>query len=343
MTLDISNRQAKIISQQVAIRNQLQPLSNRVVLLQSSVEAAQEKATNLQAEQKLMALLNRGELFDKDAFQELQGIASGTNGTTNIAPLAKAMFNKLQRTLLIDRAQDGRVIINSEAFGSLTSDEIADALETAKSPELDAIVNTMGKQPLFVSRLVELAHQSKDLWTINRIAKSLNEMTGVNFYPWDLQPLNNWWARNSSKYTNWPVEHFRNALQEVASAHYQAALTNFEFVVAIDPTADKSRALAVGCAIEVGNMSKAQQLNTNFAIANGRWEHWARGKMMLATNAVRQGTEEFVSLAKKYPGFVGDGLIHEGNHVLRQVDWPLYRELMVATTNTASGNTNAAP
>jgi hypothetical protein len=38
--------------------------------------------------------------------------------------------------------------------------------------------------------------------------------------------------------------------------------------------------------------TKAQQLNTNYVLADGRWEQWAEGKMMLATNAIKQGTEK---------------------------------------------------
>jgi hypothetical protein len=84
-------------------------------------------------------------------------------------------------------------------------------------------------------------------------------------------------------------------------------------------------------------MTKAQKLNTNYALKGDRWQRWANGKMMLATNGIQQATEEFVSIAKKYPTFPAVAWISPGNHVLRQIDWALYLKLM-QPTNTASAN-----
>jgi hypothetical protein len=172
----------------------------------------------------------------------------------------------------------------------------------------------------------------------------LNEITGVDFYPWDLQPLDKWWAKNNVNYTNWPTDQFKKGYEAIRACRYQDALTNFELVLTIDPTADKSRAFAVGCAIEVGNMEKAQQLNTNYALPDGRWEQWAEGKMMLASNAIKQGTEKFVLLTKKYPTFPESGFIEEGCHIMRQIDWGLYSKLMQPTNNPVLGVlTNSLP
>jgi hypothetical protein len=288
-----------------------------------------------------MALLNRGEVFDREAIQELQTIAQGTN---EIAPLAQAMFNKVQRTLVLDRVAPNYVTFQEgkQYGGPFTSDEIASDLATMPSPELDGIVNMIGKQTLFVPKLVELAHQSKDLWTINRIAKALNDMTGVDFYPWDLQPLDKWWAQNSLSYTNWPFDQYQRVLTAFRAGKYDIALTNFESVLVIDRVADKSRALAMACAIEIGDMAKAQQLDTNYALKGERWEQWANGKMMLATNAIQQGTEKIASLAKKYPTFPAGAWIGEGNHVFRQIDWALYSKLMQTPSNAVPSNMDGA-
>jgi hypothetical protein len=339
-SLDVSNWQAQLTSEQIAVREKIQPLFGEIISLQSSVDAAQEQAKKLQEEQKLMALMNRGEVFDKDALRELQAVAQGTNAT---ALLAQAMFNKVQRTLVVDSGALTYVAYIESAGdkqyrGPFTSDEIATALATLQSPQLDGIVNVMGKQILFVPSLVELAHKSKDLWTINRISKELKDMTGVNFFPWDLQPLDSWWAQNSMNYTNWPFGQYSKGIDAVRACRYDDALTNFEIVLTIDPTADKSRAFAVASAIETGNMSKAQQLNTNYAIGDGRWKQWADCKMMLATNAIQNGTEKLVVLAKQYPTFVNDAYIGKGNNILRQIDWNLYSQLMQATNNAASSN-----
>jgi len=146
-----------------------------------------------------------------------------------------------------------------------------------------------------------------------------------------LQPLEKWWEQNSMNYTNWPYAQYAKADAAVRATRYKEALTNYEAVLAIDPTADRSRAIAVGCAIQIGDMSKAQQLNTNYALKGGRWQRWANGKMMLATNGIQQGTEEFVSITKKYPTFPAAAWISPGNDILGQIDWPLYSKLMQTT------------
>ena len=189
--------------------------------------------------------------------------------------------------------------------------------------------------------LVKLAHSSKDLWTVNRIANALNKIAGVNFFPWDLQPLDKWWVENSSNYTNWPFAQYEQAVATFRACKYDEALTNFEAVLLIDPTADKSRALAVASAVEIGASNKAEKLNTRFAIKTGRWEQWAGAKMILITNATK-GTEILASLAKKYPTFPGQSWIGEGNHILRQADWNLYSKLIQPASNSVSTLTNAA-
>jgi hypothetical protein len=227
---------------------------------------------------------------------------------------------------------------NDQYSGPYTSDELASFLTTSPSPALDGVINMLGKKRLFVPILVDLANHSKDLWTINRIANALKNMADVDFFPWDLQPLNAWWTKNSMNYTNWPLNEFNMAVDEIASCKYDEALTNFYHVLTIDPTADKSRALAIACAIETGNLPGAQQLNTNFSIVDGRWKQWADGKMMLATNAIELGTEKFVSLARKNPTFVKSAWIGQGNNILRQVDWKVYSQLMEATNNIDPSN-----
>jgi hypothetical protein len=61
--------------------------------------------------------------------------------------------------------------------------------------------------------------------------------------------------------------------------------------------------------------------------------------MILATNAIQQGTEKLASLTKKYPTLVNDAFIIPGNNIFRQVDWALYSKLMQGTNDTISGNT----
>jgi len=64
-------------------------------------------------------------------------------------------------------------------------------------------------------------------------------------------------------------------------------------------------------------------------------EQWAQGRMMLATNAIQQGTEKFVSLTKKYPTFASRAFIAQNNNILRQIDWTLYSKLMQSTNDVS--------
>jgi hypothetical protein len=54
---------------------------------------------------------------------------------------------------------------------------------------------------------------------------------------------------------------------------------------------------------------------------------------MLGTNGIQQGTEEFVSITKKYPTFPAFAWITPGNSILRQIDWTLYSKLMQSTNS----------
>lgn len=343
LNLDVSNKQAQLILEQKAVREQIHPLFGEVKSMQLSIAAAQAQASKLQEEQKLMGLLNRGEVFDSDAIQQLQLIARGTNEN---AALAQSMFNKVYRMLVLDRgaltymgASEGTGTTNQYG-GPFSSDELVWGLFHSSPSGQEGIINIMGdsKQKLFVPPLIELATNSKDLWIVNRIGNALNKIIGLNFYAWDLQPLDKWWAQNSMNYTNWPMDQYSKGIEAAEAGRYQEGLTNFEFVLKIDPKADESRALAVVCAIETWNIPKAEQLNTNYAIGDGRWEEWAQGKMMLATNSIQQGTEKLASLAKKYPTFKVVESIREGNPTYRNMDWALYSKLMQPTNRTGSTN-----
>src|ERR1035441_2528859 len=236
MTFDVSNKQAQLLSDQTAIREQIHPLFGEVISLQSSVDTAQKQANKLQEEQKLTTLLNRGEVFDKDAIQELQTIAQSTNET---APLAQAMFNKIQRNLLVDSSASSYVAFvetegDKQYRGPFTSDEFALRLSASSGTVVDGLVNILSDNKLFVLRLVDLAHQSKDIWTISRISKKLKDMTGVDFFPWNLQPLDQWWDKNSSNYTNWPLDKYQTGFAALSVGRFDFALTNFESVLRID-------------------------------------------------------------------------------------------------------------
>jgi len=337
LSSETSNKQVYLASEQAQLREKIQPMADQVKAVQDSVDTAQAQAEKLRDEQRLMLLMNRGEVYDKDAIQELQKIAQG-NGET--AALARAMVDVVQKNLLIDSGSISMIGLTEDVSGSqykgpFTSDELVLGISSASGSVVDGIVNKMGDNKLFVPTLVDLAHRSKDLWTINRISKKLKELGGVEFFPWDIQPLDNWWMHAHSNYTNWPSESCKAAMIALSHGKFAFALTNFESVLSIDPTADKSRAFAVECAIEIGDIQKAKELNKDYALQGQRWQKWANARLMLATNDVQQGTREFAALAKQDPTLVGLGGINRNSYMLRQIDWSLFDQLQ-ETNQTSS-------
>jgi tetratricopeptide (TPR) repeat protein len=292
----------------------------------------------LRDEQRLITVVGRAEALDAEAFRELLNLAQGTN---EFASLAEAMVRNVRRTLLRDRSADAydvplRSLGEQKYGGPFTSEELASQLADRVGVAVGA-VNVIGneKRTMFVPDLVELAHTSKDLWLLNRVSLALERMVGVQYSPWDLQPLDHWWSNHKASYTNWPGSEYAAADASFRACKYDAALKLFESVLAIDPKADKSRAFAVACAAEVGDIRKANQLNSSYDQKDGRWELWAAGKMLLTTGAVEQATRAFASLVEKYPVMAGDGFFERSNHFLRNLDWPLFSQLVAGSTNAA--------
>jgi hypothetical protein len=90
-----SNKQTQLSFAQEATHKSFDLLSTQLVALKASMSVALEKQKGLEAEQLLTELLNRSELFDRDAVQRLAEIAASTNENPKIAPLAKLMRDKL--------------------------------------------------------------------------------------------------------------------------------------------------------------------------------------------------------------------------------------------------------
>lgn len=322
-----------------AVRDDMKPIVKSVEALRTGTEAAARTLAGLQEEQRLIAFVNRAEAFDKEAFRQLQQLAAGTN---EVAPLAQAMLSKVQRTLILDRADTSFLIpIEREGekdyHGPFTNDELAYRL---LAPSPDGAINIVGneKRTIFIPRIVEIAHDSKDLWTINRAAKAIKNMGGPDFFPWELAPLDRWWAENKQAYTNWPYALYNQGNSTFGGCRYREALEIFRQLLKIDPAADRSRAMAIACAIEIGDTNQVPALRSGFVQAKGRWDKWVECRMLLETGTVQKATEAFVALSKEYPTFTDSAWVREGNHVLKKVDWKLFKEMMQSDERKASNN-----
>ena len=320
-----------------AVREAMKPIAKSIETLHAGTEEASRNLATLKEEQRLMAYVNRAEAFDKEAFLHLQELATGSN---EVAPLAQAMLRKVQRTLILDRG-DTSFLIPTERKGEtdyrgpFTNDELADRLMSSTP---DGAINIVGneKRTIFIPHLVEIAHESKDLWTINRSAKALKEMGCVDFFPWDIGPLDRWWSENRSSFSNWPYALYSEANAVFRGCHYHEALSKYGQVIEVDPSADRSRAMAIACALEIGDTNRVQELQSGFVQKKGRWERWAQCRMLLETGTVHVATEAFATLAKDYPTFTDSAWIRKGNHVLRKLDWGVYEELLKPAEEKAS-------
>ncbi len=321
-----------------AVREEIVPISENVESLNEGISEAFRNLARLRGEQEQIAAVGHAEAFNRDAYHELEKIAQGTN---QIAPLARATLSKVQRTLILDR---GNLITlvplerrGQDKFkGPFSTDELAVRL---RQHPPDGAINVIGKEKyrLFVPELVTIAH-TKDLWTANRAAKALDEIASVSFDPWNLEPLDAWWELNQAAFTNWPYEVYYDANAKFSACRYHEALNEFNKVLLVDPAADRSRALAVACALEIGDIETAQNLNVDYAQDGGRWQRWADSKMLLTTGKVDQATQVFATLAKDFPTFSDSAWIQRGNHVLRQLDWNLFDKEMSDQNNETSNN-----
>jgi hypothetical protein len=116
-----------------------------------------------------------------------------------------------------------------------------------------------------------------------------------------------------------------------AGTHYQEALTHFKGVLVVDNQADKSRALGIACAVEIGDTTAVTNLSSSFNDPNGRWAKWANAKVALSTGSVVQATAVLVDLATNNSFFAGTAYISRGSHIWRQIDWSKFDDLTNAS------------
>ncbi len=342
-TLEAAAREVMTNRMGSFVVEKLHPLEDSIASAESKLKVVEAAAERLQEQQRLMLLVSRAEALDREAVQELSEMARGTN---EMAPLAGAMVRQVGRNLLL---QEGSPMINipvtvmgEETFeGPWTSEDFAQMLESGGATEGGVNIVAQQKRLLFVPKLVELAHSSKDLWFLNRVSLALRSMVSIRYDPWDLQPLDQWWSSHRLTYTNWPYTDYAEGVAALRSCKYVEALKSFENVLVVDPAADKCRAFGVACAIEAGDRKKADQLTGEFVEKGGRWEAWAKAKVLLSDGKVEQATRELAGLRKRAGLVESDGFLNPGAHLFRGVNWVLFSSLTRASTNAGAAPTAA--
>jgi hypothetical protein len=134
------------------------------------------------------------------------------------------------------------------------------------------------------------------------------------------------WQSHQNDFTNWPVSDFWNGTVRFFVGQYQEASKSFELVLQLDPAADESRALAIGCDWEIGETNKAITLAKGFKNPDARWAKWAAAKAELESGNVSNATVQFAFLAKNIPAMFF--LPKQESQFWRKTDWDLFNKLV---------------
>ncbi|HLH53905.1 MAG TPA: hypothetical protein VKY92_09850 [Verrucomicrobiae bacterium] len=326
----ISNRADVFVSERLV------PLKQTVLSLGSDIAQAQDQLTKITEEQRIVTLITRAEALDKLAFIQLMSMSKGTNKFSSIAAAEVLKVTRMLRFENVNQAFSTPMLVATDGMtfeGPFTNDELYEQLS---NPDPEGAVNAVSSSQLklFIPKLVELAHGAGSLMLLKRVSLALHNLTRVSYEPWDTQSLDAWWENQQANYKKWPGKDFEEGLLAFSMVNYSKALPAFEAVLAVDPDAEKSRALAISCAVDLGLREKAEQLYSKFSNKDGRWAQWSKAKMLLASGAIEQGTRELAGLVLKYPIMREAGYARSANAVWQKINWPLYERLRTASTNT---------
>jgi hypothetical protein len=173
-----------------------------------------------------------------------------------------------------------------------------------------------------IASLIEFFTNETDLAVANRLTMAISDLTKEDFYPHDFKQIQIWWHSHENECTNWPISELKNALDKFTTSQFSEAANSFHKVLKLDPTADMSRAFAVGCDLELGETNKAAELIKAFKEPTARWAQWAGAMNELQTGSISNGTIRMADLARQNPVMLY--LPHEGDYAWRKIDWQLY-------------------
>lgn len=318
------------------INTALSTAKTETLTLGQDLDALRQTLSIVSDEQRFLLLANSARLYSLRSFLELETLSQ----TTNVfAKDAGQIVWALRRDMEIDRQSLTEYVPieqlgeEYEYRGPFTSEELAYRLKVPVAVESAA--NAIRKENLkcFIPQLVDLAKREENLWVQNRITHTISVLSGEKFYPWTVNRLSNWWEKSSSQYTNWPYATFEKGLGHLDATQYKDALREFGVIVASDGYADKSRALALACAIEIGDTNGVAVFSTGWKYPEGRWARWAKARLNISTGDVAQVTKQFAELAAECRTFPDAAVMNPGNPLLRQVDWSLYSQTLKELLN----------
>ena len=311
-----------VTSNVIDIRDNLTTITQEIM---SVLVPIQDATADTQLTQDFLLLTTRAQAYDRLSFTQLMSYAQGTS---DYAVIAGAVVAAVSETLKLDRNSDytetrsikvGDIIYS----GPWTSDEIADVLGIFGNRVIADMIRTSNNKH-FLQYLIEMVDGESNLLALNRIMRAISTLSEKEWTHDDLPALHKWWATHSYQYTNWPIDEYKAGISAISSVKYEQALSNFVQVIAVDSTADKSRALAIASAVEIGDLYLATQLMQQFTDPNSPWSRWAGVKAQLVTGDVDSASTMLGTLYTNHPSLRKDAWIRQGNHLYRSVNWQLF-------------------
>jgi len=200
----------------------------------------------------------------------------------------------------------------------------------------EGFVNTVRelKEALFLQRLIRFFTNETDLAVADRSTMAISDIAKEDFRPHDFDRLQAWWHSHKNEYTNWPFSDFESGVNRFNSDRFSEAASSFQQVLQIDPSADMTRALAIGSCLALGETNQASVLATGFKEPTARWAQWASAMAELHTGSVSNATVRFAELRRKEPTM--NVLLKEGHLFWRQIDWKLFHKLTSAEASQSN-------
>jgi hypothetical protein len=302
---------------------------HRLQTLSSHLEKASEALELLKHDQEFVSLVYRAQSYDVQAFHVLKKLAlEGKKFSDRANWVVKDVETRLSNEnlwILVFTPQETKGAY--QYSGPFTTEEIQEAIDAGS---LDNLLDYISgrKFTFFMSYLVETIMAENDLYRQTRIMRTISSLVGEKFYPWEIEQFKEWWKANRENYNDWPKQIYYNAKASFESGNYSDALKQFQKVIDFDNDSEKSKALAVACAIETGNKDLANQFISSFIYGDSRWQLWGRAKIALITEGALAATEKLADLSRKFPSFPERAYIHRKAHIWRQIDWTLYDSLV---------------
>jgi hypothetical protein len=256
----------------------------RLQILNDEQKKASDILEIIKSEQDFISLVYRAQSYDVQAFHVLKKLAlEGTKFSDEANRVVKDVETRLSNEnlwLLVFTPQETKGVY--QYSGPFATEEIQEAIDAGF---LDSVLDYISgrKFTFFMNHLVEATMAENDLYRQTRIMRTISSIAGEKFYPWNIEQFKEWWNANRKNYNFWPKQIYYNAKSSFESGNYPNALRQFQEVIDFDNGSEKSKALAIACAMEIGNIDLANQLVSSFIYGNSRWQLWATAKIALVT------------------------------------------------------------